>query len=87
MQKNYLRHLLTGAPYNGRSLKATHAKYEIHHEHMDHAKELLGLSFMEAGVEAHYVEEILMTLEPSRKDIVTVSEIEQLAARMEETAV
>jgi truncated hemoglobin YjbI len=78
MQKCYFRHLLTGCPYNGRTLKTVHAKYEIYHEHMDHAKELLGQCFLEVGVDAQFVNEILNTIEPSRKDIVTVNEIDQL---------
>jgi hemoglobin len=76
MQKRYICHILSGSQYNGRSLKATHAKYEITHDDMDKAKELLGMAFLSLGIEQQLVEEILLLMEPSRKDIVTVQDPE-----------
>ncbi|EPZ32021.1 hypothetical protein ROZALSC1DRAFT_28266 [Rozella allomycis CSF55] len=69
MQKSFLNHVLGGKPYNGKSMKAAHAKLKLTDAHFDTVIRTLGDAMKDLKVNSEHIDSILAIAETTRNDV------------------
>ena len=69
MQKSFLNHVLGGKEYNGKGMRAAHAKLNLTDAHFDAVADNLGKAMKDLSVPDDLIKQVLAVAETTRDDV------------------
>jgi hemoglobin len=69
MQKSFLNHVFGGKPYNGKGMRAAHAKLHLEDKHFDEVLAMLRKALASLGVKEDLIKQVIATAETTREEV------------------